>query len=331
MNFTPKVTVAIPVYNGSGYLGQAIDSVLAQTYPHIEILVVNDGSDDGGATEKIALSYGARIRYYFKVNGGVGSALNMAIRKMTGAYFSWLSHDDLYYPDKVNSQIQMLSGMRHHRTILYGNHAVFSENPDMGREIALPSVPPGNFRYFITVSNSLHGCTLLIPKTAFSDCGIFNEKLLTVQDYDLWFRMAEKYNFVHVPKLLVKARQHLGQATVKMQSTVLTECNELLSGFVAGLSEEELTSSTGKSLSLSYAEIARSMWRRGFGDAAQHALCRAMKNVRGGSAFNAFQTLLVLLFAWLLHAPVGLLRTSYVGPRFIHGLTNWLSRFGIRG
>lgn len=331
MNFPPKVTVAIPVYNGSAYLGQAIESALAQTYPHIEVLVVNDGSDDGGATEQIALSYGARIRYCSKENGGVGSALNMAIRKMTGAYFSWLSHDDLYYPDKVNSQIQMLSGMRHHRTILYGNHAVFSENPDMGREIALPSVPPGNFRYFITVSNSLHGCTLLIPKTAFSDCGIFNEKLLTVQDYDLWFRMAEKYNFVHVPKLLVKARQHLGQTTVKMQNTVLTECNELLSGFVAGLSEVELTSSTGKSLSLSYAELASSMLHRGFSNAARHAICLAIKNINGGSTFNAFQTLLVLLSARVIHSPVGLLRTSYVGSRFVRLLKNRLSRFGIRG
>jgi glycosyltransferase involved in cell wall biosynthesis len=64
VNTTPKVSIVIPVYNGSNYLSQAIDSALAQTYPNIEIVVVNDGSNDGGATEKIALSYGDKVRYF---------------------------------------------------------------------------------------------------------------------------------------------------------------------------------------------------------------------------------------------------------------------------
>ena len=88
----PTVSIIIPVYNGSNYLQEAIDSALAQTYPNCEILVINDGSCDEGKTEAIALSYGDRIRYFKKENGGVASALNMGIRQMTGEYFSWLSH-----------------------------------------------------------------------------------------------------------------------------------------------------------------------------------------------------------------------------------------------
>ena len=103
-----KVTIIIPVYNGSNYVREAIDSALAQTYKNIEILVVNDGSTDEGATRDICLSYGDKITYYEKENGGVSTALNLGIEKMTGDYFSWLSHDDLYYPDKIEKQMKEL-------------------------------------------------------------------------------------------------------------------------------------------------------------------------------------------------------------------------------
>lgn len=71
--FRPFVTIVIPVFNGSNYLKEAIDSALAQTYKNLEILVVNDGSQDGGLTEAIALGYGNRIRYFSKQNGGTST------------------------------------------------------------------------------------------------------------------------------------------------------------------------------------------------------------------------------------------------------------------
>ncbi len=98
------VSVVIPVYNGARYLPQAIDSALGQTYPHCEVIVVNDGSEDGGETRKAALAYGDRIRYIEKENGGVASALNCGIQSMNGRYFCWLSHDDLFLPDKVDAR-----------------------------------------------------------------------------------------------------------------------------------------------------------------------------------------------------------------------------------
>ena len=94
MSHNPLVSIVIPVYNGSNFMREAIDSALAQTYPNIEILVVNDGSTDN--TREIALSYGDKIRYFEKENGGVATALNLAIHEMKGEYFSWLSHDDWY-------------------------------------------------------------------------------------------------------------------------------------------------------------------------------------------------------------------------------------------
>ena len=107
--FQPLVSIVIPVYNGSNYMREAIDSALAQSYERVEVIVVNDGSTDD--TEQIALSYGERIRYFRKENGGVSSALNLGIKEMKGEYFSWLSHDDLYTPDKIEVQIDALRGL----------------------------------------------------------------------------------------------------------------------------------------------------------------------------------------------------------------------------
>lgn len=320
MEFNPKVSIVIPVYNGSDFLSQAIESALAQTYSNREILVVNDGSSDNDATEKVALSYGSEIRYFKKENGGVASALNAAIREMSADYFSWLSHDDLYYPDKIESQIQALSQMDRQKTILYGNYAVFSEDPDKTREMLLPAVPPEQFRYFITVNNRLHGCTLLIPKTAFKDCGVFDCTLRTTQDYDLWFRMAQKYNFVHMPHLLVKARQHAGQGSIRLKDTALREINELLTGFVNTLNESELVAAKNKSVSRSYADIAASMTKRGFYGAAHCATNLALKTMGNWATINAMQTITKLIGARLFCSFIGLLRTSFIWHRIVRPL-----------
>jgi len=120
--FHPLVSIIIPVYNGSRYLNEALSSALNQTYDNIEVIVVNDGSEDNSG--EIAQSYGSRIRYFEKENGGVSTALNMALQHMRGDYFSWLSHDDVYFHDKIEKQVQKLASFgptERTRTILYSN------------------------------------------------------------------------------------------------------------------------------------------------------------------------------------------------------------------
>ena len=312
MKFTPKVSIVIPVYNGSDYLSQAIESALAQTYPNIEVVVVNDGSVDDGATEKIVLSYGDKVRYFRKENGGVGSALNVAIKNMSGEYFSWLSHDDLYYIDKVESQVQALAELKNSKAILYGDYAVFTNNPDIINEKKLPNIKTEGFRYFLTVKNILHGCTLLVPKHAFENCGLFNESLRTTQDYDLWFRFAQKYQFIHVSKLLVKARQHAKQGSVKMSKIAQAECDELLTGFVELLSKSEIEAATDCSISLSYAKILASMRYRGFNNAAKRALTLSIKNLGKGSLWDDFKSCFMLIRVQFLDAIIAKLRMIFV-------------------
>jgi hypothetical protein len=209
----PKVSIIIPVYNGSNYLRQAIDSALGQTYLNIEVIVVNDGSSDGGETDEIARSYGERIRYFYKENGGVASALNLSIEKMEGVYFSWLSHDDVYYPEKIEKQISFSLNIDKN-VILYSDYNYIDEKSRYLRTMAIHDIPSSQFKAeLLCQSELINGCSLLIPRNCFAQTGLFDVRLHTIQDYDMWFRMSEQFDFVHIPAVLVGTRIHRGQGT----------------------------------------------------------------------------------------------------------------------
>ncbi|MDG6991189.1 MAG: glycosyltransferase family 2 protein, partial [Nitrososphaerota archaeon] len=89
---SPVVSVVIPAYNRERFIGSCIDSALKQDFHSFEVIVVDDGSTDG--TADVCRSYGGKIRYFRKPNGGAASALNYGIKKMEGGWFKWLSSDD---------------------------------------------------------------------------------------------------------------------------------------------------------------------------------------------------------------------------------------------
>jgi glycosyltransferase involved in cell wall biosynthesis len=226
--FNPLISIVIPVYNGANYLQEAVVSALAQTYKNLEVIVINDGSCDGGKTEKIARSYGSRLRYFRKENGGVASALNLGLEKMKGDYFSWLSHDDLYYPHKIQAQVE---AMKKHseNTILYSQYETIDSHSRLIRKIKRRQIETDDFFRLLVTKSPVHGCTLLIPVTCFRESGTFDETLKTTQDYQLWFRMAKRYTFVHMPAILVKSRLHAEQGSLTMNQLHDRENNHLYS------------------------------------------------------------------------------------------------------
>ena len=210
----PLVSIIIPVYNGSNFMREAIDSALAQTDPNIEILVVNDGSTDN--TREIALSYGDKIRYFEKENGGVATALNLAIREMKGEYFSWLSHDDWYTPDKVEAEMEALRACGDmHRAVF--SDCDFVQYPS-GKRYRMHNLRYGKSLvetgWFAVAMGLISGCTLLIPKSYFDKFGVFDESVRAVNDYEQWFRMFKDRKLVYVDRSLVKSRVHERQVTV---------------------------------------------------------------------------------------------------------------------
>lgn len=208
------VSIVIPVYNGANYLREAIDSALGQTYPNVEVIVVNDGSTDSGRTADIALSFGSRIRYVEKANGGVATALNRGIHEMRGKYFSWLSHDDVYYADKIARQVATLGTFEDDKTILFCNYDIIDEASQLIGRGGIDQFALDN-PLLLIVGTYVNGCSMLVPTTAFAAAGLFNEALRNSQDNELWLRMAMKgYRLRYVPDVLIKSRRHGEQGSI---------------------------------------------------------------------------------------------------------------------
>lgn len=218
MTKKPLVSIVIPVYNGSNFLKKAIDSALAQTYQNIEILVINDGSNDNDKTEKIALSYGKKIRYFHKENGGVSSALNLGIREMKGDYFSWLSHDDEYTPTKIEKQIEQL---KFGADIIVCSECQINENSKVISKARDYSLLAGenviSWQEEMTKiirDKIFSGCALLISKYVFDNVGFFDETLRYNQDFDMWLRMCiQKFSWKYHNDIGVLSRVHNNQVT----------------------------------------------------------------------------------------------------------------------
>jgi glycosyltransferase involved in cell wall biosynthesis len=246
---TPLVSIIIPVYNGANYLKHAINSALAQTYPNCEIIVVNDGSTDDGATERIALTYGDRIRYIWKENGKTASALNCGIAHMRGKYFSWLSHDDLYKPRKIAEQVKLVED--------HGGEAVIVCNvaqiDSLGNRIKANRISEHFSRSVrcylaLDVATGINGCALLIPKKLLDDVGPFRLDRRVTQDYLKWFQMAKNAEFVLSDEELVLSRIHPDQDSRRLTDIVLDECDDLHSEFLRQISGKEITKFIGNDI-----------------------------------------------------------------------------------
>lgn len=136
-----QVDAIIPVFNGARYLRDAIESVLAQDYPSLELLVVDDGSTDG--TAEIAADYGSCVRYHYQANAGLSAARNTGLRETSAELVAFLDADDLWNPDKTTVQVRHL--VRHSEVDTVFAHMESFISPDLGTEereqLAAPPPP----------------------------------------------------------------------------------------------------------------------------------------------------------------------------------------------
>ncbi|MBK8048541.1 MAG: glycosyltransferase [Anaerolineales bacterium] len=199
------VSVIIPVYNGERFVDEAIDSVLAQEYCPVEVIVIDDGSSDG--TGRVCARYGAQIRYYVQTNQGAAAARNAGVARARGDYIGFLDADDRWAPKKLTMQMRAFAAdpaldvvFCHIRQVtLDGAETVVVESADGAH----------NYRYQVEVVPGIHVDALLLRRAAWMQVGKFDPDK-RIGDLIEWYGRALDLglHMQMLPDVLVARRIH---------------------------------------------------------------------------------------------------------------------------
>ena len=189
------VTVLMPVYNGAATIRRALDSVLGQTMPAQQVLVIDDGSTDDTAT-LVAEEYKDIVTLVQQPNGGVSSARNRGLRLAAGEYIAMLDADDWWAPGKLAAQVALLDDQTDVVATYTGLVNVFV---DTGREEAADAFPAERLQSHIRLENpALAPSAMMVRRSALESAGGFDPSLRTSEDWDLWFRLLKQGRFAEI-------------------------------------------------------------------------------------------------------------------------------------
>jgi glycosyltransferase involved in cell wall biosynthesis len=205
------VTALIPTYNRRAHTFRAIDSVLGQTVPVDEIIVVDDGSTDGTA-EAVSDRYGSRVVLFRQENAGTSVARNRGIREATGEWIAFLDSDDVWFPTKIERQMGALATLGGEFGVCFTDN-LFGGNPDMklsvfqqsGFQPALQLGPLEDATwYMLAALQPFFTSSLLISRSLLRALDGFDETLTLGEDADLVFRLSFRTRFCFVAEPLVE-------------------------------------------------------------------------------------------------------------------------------
>lgn len=204
----PLVSVIMPSYNHSGYVGQAIASVLAQTYPAVELIVVDDGSRDGSVEKLQAMSIEHGFRLICQENAGVCKTLNRGIcEAATGEFIALLASDDSWHPDKIRLQIAALAATPDAQ-FCFSQAREFNDDGDLGSGRVFPRrCARGNILDKVFVRQHVPAGTMLFSRRLYDALGGFDENLRE-EDWDFVIRSAANTPFAAVDQPLLNYRAH---------------------------------------------------------------------------------------------------------------------------
>lgn len=214
----PCVSVIIPAYNHEQYISQCIESVLTQTFTDFEIIVVDDGSQDG--TASVLEQYRGRLSIIQQINRGTQAARNTAIRASSGQYIALLDSDDVWLPNKLERQVAAFVASPTAGLVYAPAHLIDAQGSRLGTTtIGNPIEYPEAAFEQILIENPVPALTALIRRECLQDIGMFDERLIGAADWDMWLRIAAQWRVVYIPEPLGLYRVHESNTTQLLRKT----------------------------------------------------------------------------------------------------------------
>jgi len=225
----PEISVVIPTYNRAYLIGRAIQSVLQQTFQDIEVLLVDDCSNDN--TKEIVAGIGDnRIKYIrHEKNRGVAAARNTGIASATGKYVAFLDSDDEWLPEKLEKQIKVFTDATAAVGIVYTRMVILEGNNKKYIPPVYAKSREGNLLRDLLVDPILvKPPATMIRKECFARVGMFDENFFAGEDWDLWIRLAKHYEFKYINDLLVICHVLADRVTNSNQNFTYGRIRELI-------------------------------------------------------------------------------------------------------
>jgi glycosyltransferase involved in cell wall biosynthesis len=218
-----RVSIITPCWRQAHFLPGAIESVRAQSYPNIQHLVVNDGSDDN--TDEVAARYASQILYIRKPNGGLSSARNFGIAHADGQYLHFLDADDLLHPDAITWCVQAVRDRPNALGIM--GHRTFQDPAVLGKE----KLPSGELALFPSYIHRNYGpphC-YFVSREMVQAAGGFAEHLTACEDWDLWLRLGVRgAQLVPIPHAGAYYRRYDGSMSTQKARMLVNRLQVLL-------------------------------------------------------------------------------------------------------
>lgn len=197
------VSVIIPNYNHAHYVGVAIQSVLAQEYRPVEIIVVDDGSTDD--SRAVITQFGDQVRAIWQENRGLSAARNTGLRAARGEFIAVLDADDLYEPDFISTLVPLLEADVEAGAVYCGYQFVDQFNQPLPQVERRP-LPADEVYTALTASNFLVPESILVRRTCYETVGGFDEALRACEDWDMWLAISRRYKTIGTTRVLTRHR-----------------------------------------------------------------------------------------------------------------------------
>jgi glycosyltransferase involved in cell wall biosynthesis len=271
-----RVSVIIPCYRQAEYLGDCVDSVLMQSHQNIEIIVVNDGSDDH--TDDVAARFSGRITYLRKENGGVSSARNAGIRVARGRYLMFLDADDLLHRDGVGWLVAAMEG-REDRLCLMGMRQ-FKDDPEGPDAVDFPPLRLDSALPRMIHHNLGSTHSYLFSRSMVESVDGFDRAIEPCEDWDMWLRLALRADsFISVPRIGAYYRCHPGSASGDKRKMHEATCRGYLKHVEGFKRSGDLLSRHGRDLFMAMRNLRRIGLVRGMSRDSLDRLAGAMREL----------------------------------------------------